>query len=105
MFNLAHMCASGVGVAPDDQTALEWFRKSAERGYPDAFPRVGMMYQQGRGVPQSDTQAYAWFAVGASLGNPEARSRANELFGSLSPQNREEADRLIAEIKAKVIPR
>jgi len=63
------------------------------------------MYLQGRGVPRSDTQAYAWFAVGASLGNPEARSRANELFGSLSPQNRVEADRVIAEIKAKVIPR
>jgi hypothetical protein len=105
MFNLAHMYASGVGVAPDDQTALEWFRKSAERGYPDAFPRVGMMYLQGRGVPRSDTQAYAWFAVGASLGNPEARSRANELFGSLSPQNREEADRVIAEIKATVVTR
>jgi len=70
MFNLAHMYASGVGVAPDDQTALEWFRKSAERGYPDAFLGRDDV-PAGRGVPRSDTQAYAWFAVAPRSATPK----------------------------------
>lgn len=45
----------------DDQEALKWFRKAAERGNPDAEATLGLRYELGEGIEQDYAQAAYWF--------------------------------------------
>ena len=55
------------GFPKSEQTAFEWFMKSAEKGYPDAQYEVGLYYFQARPPVQQENQqknfeeAFKWF--------------------------------------------
>jgi len=46
-FNLALMYHGGLGVAMDEATALRWYTKSAQNGYPWAQEYLAIAYQEG----------------------------------------------------------
>ena len=46
-FNLALMYHGGLGVAMDEATALQWYTKSAQNGYPWAQEYLAIAYQEG----------------------------------------------------------
>ncbi|KAF8943039.1 hypothetical protein BGZ47_005859 [Haplosporangium gracile] len=52
----------------DDQAAMEWYLKAAEKEYDMAQYSVGILYYLGRGVQQDYAKAEEWFRKAASQG-------------------------------------
>jgi Sel1 repeat len=63
----------GDNVNVNYQTAMEWYRKAADAGYPQAELSVGILYMSGRGIPKDPKQAVEWFRRAAEHGVPEAQ--------------------------------
>ena len=63
---------AGLGVKRDLIKAEQWFRKAAEKAYPDAQYNLGLMYENGQVVPQNFTIAYMWFHAAHTQGNKNA---------------------------------
>lgn len=52
---------NGYGVDMDYSKAVEWFKKSADQGYPGGQANLGFLYYNGIGGLKQDTQlAYEW---------------------------------------------
>lgn len=65
-----------VGNGPDLRTALGWYRKAADYGWPEAMFNLGMMHMEGEGgLVKSDAAALPWFRRAAELG--DAKSMLN----------------------------
>lgn len=77
--NLADKYEHGLGVAQDDERALDWYRKSAALNNYVAQYSLGMMYMRGRGVPKDMAQARAWLIQSAEQGYDKARSALQEI--------------------------
>jgi TPR repeat protein len=61
--------ANGNGVSKDYSEAIKWYRKAAERGYPDAQGKLGWSYYISRnGVPRNEAEAVKWFCKAAEQG-------------------------------------
>jgi TPR repeat protein len=63
----------GDNVSVNYQTAMDWYRKAAEAGYPPAELSLGIMYMSGRGTPKDPKTAVDWFRRAAEHGLPEAQ--------------------------------
>ena len=63
----------GDNVTVNYQTAMEWYRKAADAGYPPAELSVGILHMAGRGTPKDPKQAAEWFRRAAEHGLPEAQ--------------------------------
>jgi TPR repeat protein len=63
----------GDDVSVNYQTAMEWYRKAADAGYPPAELSVGILYMSGRGTPKDPKTAVEWFRRAAEHGLPEAQ--------------------------------
>lgn len=48
--------------------AVEWIRRSAEQGYPEAISDLSVLYHEGRGVPQDDRRAFSLAQRAVELG-------------------------------------
>ena len=72
-FGLARLYYNGDGVAKNDASAADWFRKAAEQGHVLAQYKLGAMYDQGEGVPKDQAQALEWWNKAAAQGNDAAR--------------------------------
>ena len=57
----------------DYATALQSFRRLADRGSATAQYELGVMYGQGQGVPQDYAQAVAWYRKAAEQGDVAAQ--------------------------------
>jgi hypothetical protein len=70
---LAIMYRRGEGVSPDYAEAVNWYRKSAAQGYPEAKYDLGYMYYYGYGVPQDRGEATRLFREAAAGGDEYAK--------------------------------
>ena len=43
--------------------AVEWARKGAEQGHPQAQYNLGIYYKEGRGVAKDEAEAEKWFRM------------------------------------------
>jgi len=77
------MYAKGGGVALDAASAVSWYRRAAERGYPQAQNNLGVMYDQGRGIAEDDAEAERWYRRAADQGFPAARHNLETLKARL----------------------
>jgi TPR repeat protein len=50
------------------KTAVEWFRKAAERGYSEAQSDLGWCFDNGWGVDENKEQAAKWYLCAAEQG-------------------------------------
>lgn len=100
-YKLGLIYAKGLGVERNTRRAINWFGKSAKQGYGPAQYRVGLMYQQGEGVTQSNVKAYAWLQIAAEKGVPEARPLLDEIAGTLTPEELNEATTLSADYQRR----
>jgi TPR repeat protein len=57
---------------PDLEKALEWFRKSAEKGYVHAEYTVGYSYLEGKGTEQNPKEGIKWIKLAARHRSPDA---------------------------------
>jgi len=60
-FNLALMYHRGLGVAPDEQKAVQWYQKSAANGYTKAQEFLAAAYREGWfGLEKNAQKAEYW---------------------------------------------
>lgn len=62
------------GVVKDLAQAVEWYRRAAEAGDPDAQSDLGRCYEMGDGVSKDAAQAVAWYTRAADAGNTSAQN-------------------------------
>ncbi|MDA7426920.1 tetratricopeptide repeat protein [Primorskyibacter aestuariivivens] len=67
---LAKRYATGDGVLPDFERAVELYRKAADSGHPEAQNQLGRHLDAGLGTPQDTAAALDWFGKAAAQGNP-----------------------------------
>ena len=75
------MYDKGEGVPEDDQEAVKWFRKAAERGDSTAQFNLGIKYHVGEGVPEDDQEAVKWFRKAAEQGLDVGQSSLGIMYG------------------------
>lgn len=68
LFNMGQAYRLGRGVAPNNQTALDFYRKAADKGHLAATANLGItLFQDGR-----RTEAMTWLKQAADRGDPRA---------------------------------
>lgn len=70
---LGVMYSSGDGVTEDDEQALHWYKRAAERDYAPAQRAVGLCYANARGVSRDQPQSVTWLRRAAENGDGEAQ--------------------------------
>jgi TPR repeat protein len=60
-------------VPRDDNEALRWFRRAAEKGDASAQFYLGVMSAEGHGIPQDFANATRWYQLAANQGYPQAQ--------------------------------
>ena len=83
------MYAFGQGVDKDYAEALQWFRKSAEQGVPQAQFNLGVFYENGYGLDKDMKIARQWYKTAADQGLEEARKKLVELEQPASTHTQE----------------
>ena len=77
-YYLGDMYLKGLYVSESRETAIAYFRKSAEKNYSDAQFALGMMYYYGGpGTEQDFATAATWFERAADAGNEKAQKFLN----------------------------
>ena len=74
-------------------TAVEWYRKAAERGSAHAQCNLGFLYENGQGVQKNNKTAIEWYRKAAEQNNINAQFNLANLYykGEGVPQNHEVA--------------
>jgi TPR repeat protein len=68
--DLGALYATGDWTGPRDSVrAVEWYRRAAERGHPDAQYNLGFMYLLGEGVQADPNEGVRWLRRSADLGD------------------------------------
>ena len=57
---------------------MEWFRKSAEQGFPEAQYNLGYAFANGEGVPKNLVSALMWFTIADANGLQQGGETAKE---------------------------
>jgi hypothetical protein len=74
---------------------------AAEKGEPDAFYDLGLLYSTGQGVEQNFVEAHKWFNLAAMRGVRRAQVDRTELARDMSAFDVAEAQRQAREWLAK----
>jgi uncharacterized protein len=73
MFNLGLLYYKGKGVTKNDEQAVFWIKKSANKGYPSAQNRLGWHLYYGKGIAKNYNQAMDWWRKADEQGNISAK--------------------------------
>ncbi len=82
---LGQMYAEGRVGSPDPATAVAWWLRASQRGYPPAQVALARALADGRGVSRNRAQAYEWSLIAARRGDGAARVAAQALARALRP--------------------
>jgi TPR repeat protein len=77
------MLVRGNGVERDPEAAVDWYRKSAEQGLPEAQTALGDIYARGSGVAPDLEAARGWYEKAAAQGHAPAQTKLAALCGPL----------------------
>ncbi len=75
----------------DDQTAVKWFRRSAQQGYAPAQIKLGEAYALGKGAPEDDVKAVHWYENAARQNNFRAQTLLGSMYEKGAGVDRDEA--------------
>ena len=98
---IGFMYHRGLGVRLDDREAAVWLLRAAEQGQAEGQLMLGMLFYYGRGVPQSYVRAYAWCELAENGGNSDAALCRDAALESMSDAEREQAFRLVVELRER----
>jgi|GEM_PF-2036306 len=76
----AALAEGGFGLTKNKIEAVQWFKKSAEKGGVEGASGLGWAYFEGEGVEQNYQEAAKWFLIAAEKGNPIAQERMGYLY-------------------------
>jgi hypothetical protein len=81
------------GVRQDCDQGLAYLRAAVQRSEPAAAMQMGELYANGRCVQQDRVMAYRWMnsAREKAPGNPTIQATVDQLWGRMTPQERQEA--------------
>ena len=79
-YRLGRLYFYGRGVARDDATAADWYRRAALQGHARSQTNLGYLYESGRGVDQDAAEAARWYRMAANQGRSEAQFRLGALL-------------------------
>lgn len=87
--NLGYAYAEGKGVPKDEQKALEFYLKSAQKGFAESQFNVGFHYHHGIVVKQSFEEALKWYRKAAKQGFAQAQINLGVMYenGAGVPQS------------------
>lgn len=97
------------GVAAGNPQALHHLEEAAQKSDGLAQYDLGYFYENGIGLPADKVKAYVWYKRAAAAGGPQAAKTAAErgaqtVGARLSPEERSEADALLAQPLAARAP-
>ncbi|MCR5219466.1 MAG: sel1 repeat family protein [bacterium] len=78
-WRLGRLYGSKEGLLQNDEKAVFWYNKAAQKGYAPAQYSLGWMYEHGRGVAQNGEQALFWYRKAAEQGLQKARDKIDAL--------------------------
>jgi uncharacterized protein len=79
--DLGALYATGDWTGPRDAVrAVEWYRRAAERGHPDAQYNLGFMYVLGEGVQADPNEGVQWLRRSADQGDDSAIRLLADLY-------------------------
>jgi hypothetical protein len=99
---LGFMYHRGLGVPVDGAKAVLYLQKAAEQGQPEGQLMLGTLYYYGRGVPQSYIHAFAWCEMAQDSGQSDAFLCRDAAIQSLSDEDLQEGNRMVAELRARI---
>jgi len=83
-----------------EPTRLIWLCRSADNGVAEASYRIGRLYQHGQeGLPRDNARAYLWYRLASIGGHAQAKIELEDMQLDMSPEQREEGERLFSEWK------
>ncbi len=100
-YQLGYMYSTGEGVAKDDAAAAQWFGQAAANGMAAAQDYLGVIYGDGRGVAQDWVKSYMWLSLAAGQGLDQGKQDLPMAASHLTQDQKDEALREAADIKAK----
>jgi TPR repeat protein len=80
---------SGYGVASNPEEAVDWFRRAADRGLPEAMLNLATLYEQGAGIAADPALAHRFYSAAVEAGFEEARPRLERFRAGLTAAQRE----------------
>jgi len=81
-YDVAYRYEKGRGVEEDEDLALGWYIKSADRGIAKAQYKVGTFYLKGISVDEDPEQAKAWLQKSADQGYSPAQYQLGKLYAA-----------------------
>lgn len=94
-FSLGKTYEHGQGVPQDFKKAVHWFQQAAEQGNASAQYSLARMYVLGQGVQEDIEKAYLWTILAAEQGEQNAIKGKDILAKDLTPQQIEEAYKML----------
>jgi TPR repeat protein len=79
-FGLGLMHSFGQGVPENNILAMDWYRRSSERGHPGAQLFVGRGLENGNGTEQNIEAAFVWYLRAAEQGENRAQNNLARLY-------------------------
>lgn len=79
-FLLAEKYRNGDGVPKNMKTALEWYNKSALKGYMLSQMALGNIYLDGEGTSRDLAETIKWFSMAAGNGNDYAQNFIGDCY-------------------------
>ena len=84
----------------EEPTRHAWLCRSADNGLAEASYRIGRLYQHGQeGLPRDNARAYLWYRLASIGGYSQAKTELEDMQRDMSPEQREEGERLFSEWK------
>jgi TPR repeat protein len=88
-------------VAQDPGEAVNWFRKAAEQGLPEAQTMLACCYAEGRGVPKDSATAYGLLLVSRASGDKDATPLLKEIVIEMTSEQLVQGRKLFQEHESK----
>ena len=88
-------------IEQDDQICGMWMKRAAENGHVRAQYMLGRMYELGLGMRADPVQAYKWYTLSGNQGYRMSQTGAKNMLEIMTPQQRAEAKKLVAESEKK----
>jgi TPR repeat protein/serine/threonine protein kinase len=78
--NLGGMYSSGNGLPKNESLGLEYYLKSAKKGYAFVQQNLASMYRYGSGTPVNLSEAVKWYSTSANLGHPGSQYELGKMY-------------------------
>jgi TPR repeat protein len=93
-YGLGYMYDNGLGLPKNPSEAVDWYRRAAEQGNPEAQWDLALLYTKGReGIPFDMERAAEWYRKVAEQGHAKAQHFLGKMYylGDGVPKNYDEA--------------